>query len=192
VPFQECSKLQKKKIWCIGNEINGCNFADVGYDGLLPEELGFVNNVINKYFTEYFTRSINTSATLRELGYYEKQVYTTHPWLVWLYLHCPPDLILSGIKLQVISYSILWSDSIYTPSPTPNLILSGIKLQVSLYLILWSDRIHTAPSNLQILIFWLCCKFHLVHQVISSYLYFKLLSKFFIANWYIDWHFDLY
>lgn len=77
------------------------DFKDVGYDGLLPEELGFVNNVINKYFVEYFPRSINTSATLRELGYYEKQIYTTHPWLVRLYLHCPPNLVLSGIKLQV-------------------------------------------------------------------------------------------
>lgn len=77
------------------------HFKDVGYDGLLPEELGFVNNVINKYFVEYFPRSINTSATLRELGYYEKQIYTTHPWLVRLYLHCPPNLVLSGIKLQV-------------------------------------------------------------------------------------------
>lgn len=76
------------------------NHLDVGYDGLLPEELGFVNNVINKYFVEYFPRSINTSATLRELGYYEKQIYTTHPWLVRLYLHCPPNLVLSGIKLQ--------------------------------------------------------------------------------------------
>lgn len=77
------------------------HFKDVGYDGLLPEELGFVNNVINKYFVEFFPRSINTSATLRELGYYEKQIYTTHPWLVRLYLHCPPNLVLSGIKLQV-------------------------------------------------------------------------------------------
>lgn len=51
------------------------HLKDVGYDGLLPEELGFVNNVINKYFVEYFPRSINTSATLRELGYYEKHIY---------------------------------------------------------------------------------------------------------------------
>lgn len=93
------------------NETMTCNctvvisffhLKDVGYDGLLPEELGFVNNVINKYFVEYFPRSINTSATLRELGYYEKQIYTTHPWLVRLYLHCPPNLVLSGIKLQVL------------------------------------------------------------------------------------------
>ncbi|XP_052061610.1 uncharacterized protein LOC127701658 [Mytilus californianus] len=76
------------------------NHLDVGYDGLLPEELGFINNVLNKYFVEYFPRAITLSEQLRILGYYEKFIYTTHPWLVSLYLNCPPNLILSGIKLK--------------------------------------------------------------------------------------------
>jgi len=77
------------------------NISDVGFDGLLPEELGFINNVLNKYFVEYFPRAIRLSEQLRILGYYEKFIYTTHPWLVSLYLNCPPNLILSGIKLKV-------------------------------------------------------------------------------------------
>ncbi|CAG2232231.1 unnamed protein product [Mytilus edulis] len=76
------------------------NHLDVGYDGLLPEELGFINNVLNKYFVEYFPRAIILSEQLRMLGYYERFIYTTHPWLVSLYLNCPPNLILSGIKLK--------------------------------------------------------------------------------------------
>jgi hypothetical protein len=63
------------------------NISDVGYDGLWPEELGFINNVLNKYFVEYFPRAIRLSEQLRILGYYEKFIYTTHPWLVSLYLN---------------------------------------------------------------------------------------------------------
>ncbi|KAK6192649.1 hypothetical protein SNE40_004086 [Patella caerulea] len=34
------------------------------------------------------------------LGYEERLIYTTHPWLVSFYLDCPPNLVLSGVKLQ--------------------------------------------------------------------------------------------
>lgn len=74
--------------------------SDVGYNGIFPT-LGFVNNVINRYFTVYFPRAVNVSRQLRSEGYFERLVYTTHPWLVSLYLDCPPNLNLSGIVLQV-------------------------------------------------------------------------------------------
>ncbi|XP_071104844.1 uncharacterized protein [Haliotis cracherodii] len=75
------------------------NHLDVGYNGIFPT-LGFVNNVINRYFTVYFPRAVNVSRQLRSEGYFERLVYTTHPWLVSLYLDCPPNLNLSGIVLQ--------------------------------------------------------------------------------------------
>ncbi|XP_067655022.1 uncharacterized protein [Haliotis asinina] len=75
------------------------NHLDVGYNGIFPT-LGFVNNVINRYFTVYFPRAVNISQQLRSEGYMERLVYTTHPWLVSLYLDCPPNLNLSGIVLQ--------------------------------------------------------------------------------------------
>jgi hypothetical protein len=72
---------------------------DVGYNGLV-NEVGFINNVLNKYFTEYFPRSIAISKALIDLGGPERYILTTHPWLVSLYLDCPTDLVLAGIVLQ--------------------------------------------------------------------------------------------
>ena len=62
--------------------------ADVGYDGIYPE-VGYAVNVINKYFDVYFPRAANLSAQLRQQGYRERLVYTTHSWLVDLYTDCP-------------------------------------------------------------------------------------------------------
>ncbi|XP_041370965.1 uncharacterized protein LOC121384574 isoform X2 [Gigantopelta aegis] len=74
------------------------NHLDVGYNGI-PKKTGFVNNVINTYFTEYFPRAINLSQELRKGEYVESFIYTTHPWLVSLYLDCP-DLVLNQIPLK--------------------------------------------------------------------------------------------
>jgi len=69
--------------------------ADVGY-------ANYTVNVINKYFTEYFPRAIEIADGLRTGGYVETFIYTTHAWLVSLYLDCPPNLVLAdGIRLQV-------------------------------------------------------------------------------------------
>ncbi|XP_060073816.1 uncharacterized protein LOC132553577 [Ylistrum balloti] len=76
------------------------NHLDVGYDGLLPKEIGFINNILNKYFNEYFPRAIKVATQLMGLGYYEKLIYTTHPWLVSLYMDCPQYLTLANIQLQ--------------------------------------------------------------------------------------------
>ncbi|KAK3087454.1 hypothetical protein FSP39_006109, partial [Pinctada imbricata] len=72
-------------------------FLDVGYDGISPE-IGFINNILNKYFHEYFPRAANLSQQLREGGYVENFIYTTHPWLVDMFLNCQP-LTLAGVKL---------------------------------------------------------------------------------------------
>ncbi|KAJ8302871.1 hypothetical protein KUTeg_019267 [Tegillarca granosa] len=74
--------------------------TDVGFDGLFPHQYGFIDNILNKYFKEYFPRAISLAEQLKNGHYHEKFIYTTHPWLVSLYLDCPPDLNLAEIKLQ--------------------------------------------------------------------------------------------
>lgn len=73
--------------------------SDVGYDGI--KGTGFINNVLNQYFNVYFPRAIKVSEDLRDQGYVENFIYTTHPWLVSLYVDCPPEFWLNGIKLKV-------------------------------------------------------------------------------------------
>jgi hypothetical protein len=73
------------------------NHLDVGYNGI--PEIGFINNVLQRYFDVYFPRGIAVIAALRELGD-QRLIYTTHPWLVDLYLHCPSNFTLANITLQ--------------------------------------------------------------------------------------------
>lgn len=73
---------------------------DVGYDGI-PQTTGFINNILNIYFHEYFPRAINLSQELRQKGYTENFIYTTHPWLVSMYSNCPQNFTLNNIMLKV-------------------------------------------------------------------------------------------
>ncbi|XP_071097043.1 uncharacterized protein [Haliotis cracherodii] len=73
------------------------NHLDVGYNGISPT-VGFINNVLNTYFQLYFPRAVQLSQQLRHDQYEETFIYTTHPWLVSLYLDCP-NLILNNITL---------------------------------------------------------------------------------------------
>ena len=68
--------------------------SDVGY-------ANFINVIMNEYFTEYFDRAISLAESLRAGGYSESFVYTTHPWLVSLYLDCPSNLTLTNMSLIV-------------------------------------------------------------------------------------------
>ena len=72
------------------------NHLDVGYNGI--PKTGFINNVLNTYFQEYFPRAVRLAAEMKTLpgGF----IYTTHPWLISLYLNCPPNMVLNGIRLQ--------------------------------------------------------------------------------------------
>ncbi len=73
------------------------NHLDVGYNGI--PELGLINNILNVYFQEYFPRAISVAQQLRAHGGPERLIYTTHAWLVHLYLYCPQNFTLSGITL---------------------------------------------------------------------------------------------
>jgi hypothetical protein len=74
------------------------NHLDVGYNGI--PGLGLINNILNRYFSVYFPRAIAVAAELRAHGGPERLIYTTHGWLAHLYVHCPPNLTLSGIVLN--------------------------------------------------------------------------------------------
>lgn len=72
------------------------NHLDVGYSyNDLP---GHIIDILNAYFNIYFPRAIKVSLDLLVLGYRERFIYTTHPWLVSLYIDCPPNMWLSGKK----------------------------------------------------------------------------------------------
>ena len=100
------------------------NHLDVGYNGIDPT-VGFINNVLNMYFTVYFPRAVAVAAALRARNGTERLVYTTHAWLVDLYLDCPTNFTLSGVTLACPSPAdqnafhdaLLMGDVVFHSSP---------------------------------------------------------------------------
>jgi len=74
------------------------NHLDVGYNGI--PQVGFINNILNIYFHEYFPRAIRLAEEMNSIDPEAGFIYTTHPWLISLYLDCPPNLILNSIPLE--------------------------------------------------------------------------------------------
>ena len=73
------------------------NHLDVGYNGI--PKTGFINNVLNTYFQEYFPRAIRLGTEMKEKDPDHGFIYTTHPWLLDMYLNCPTNFILNDVKL---------------------------------------------------------------------------------------------
>eukprot|EP00027_Filamoeba_sp_ATCC50430_P016410 CAMPEP_0168573388 /NCGR_PEP_ID=MMETSP0413-20121227/18503_1 /TAXON_ID=136452 /ORGANISM="Filamoeba nolandi, Strain NC-AS-23-1" /LENGTH=745 /DNA_ID=CAMNT_0008606625 /DNA_START=90 /DNA_END=2324 /DNA_ORIENTATION=- len=101
------------------------NHLDIGFDGLGYEVVGYAINIINKYFDEYFPKAIQVAQNLRAKGGVERLVYTTHPWLVAVYLdcensnipvldeigvplHCPNQTMIDQFKEAVHRGDITW------------------------------------------------------------------------------------
>ncbi|PAA81218.1 hypothetical protein BOX15_Mlig012712g1 [Macrostomum lignano] len=103
------------------------NHLDVGYNGI--PDTGYINNVLNRYFHVHFPQALSLVKQIREGGFRERFRYTTHPWLLDMYLNCP-DLILNGIQLQC-------------PNSTD---LEAMKDALTLGDIVW----HAGPMNMQI------------------------------------------
>ncbi|XP_025113231.1 uncharacterized protein LOC112575523 isoform X2 [Pomacea canaliculata] len=101
---------------------------NVGYDGIYPE-VGFALNVINKYFTEYYPRAAAIAEELHLLGFRERLVYTTHPWLLHLYLNCPSMMLASNVSLKC-------------PSRTE---VDTVRRAVAMGDVVW----HAGPMNMQ-------------------------------------------
>ena len=58
-------------------------------------DVGFADsaaNIVNRYFDFFFPEAILIANTLREYGGEERLVFTTHSYLVSLYLDCPPNM----------------------------------------------------------------------------------------------------
>lgn len=67
---------------------------DIGYNGISPV-VGFIHNVVNKYFDVYFPLALETATSFRKMypnpdG--DRYTFMTHSWLVSMYLDCPPSL----------------------------------------------------------------------------------------------------
>ena len=104
------------------------NHLDVGYNGI--PATGFVNNVLNVYFQDYFPRAVRLAEEMARYDPSAGFIYTTHPWLIDLYLNCPPNLVLSGIKLQCPSQEAV----------------EEFSMAVKLGYIAW----HAGPMNMQV------------------------------------------
>ena len=58
-------------------------------------DVGFANtaaNIVNEYFDKYFPEIIQIANDLRRREGKERLVFTTHPFLVYLYYNCYPEL----------------------------------------------------------------------------------------------------
>ena len=104
------------------------NHLDVGYNGI--PQVGFINNILNIYFHEYFPRASRLGDEMYSIDPRAGFVYTTHPWLISLYLDCPPNLVLNGIPLEC-------------PSPSE---LQDFKTALTKGYITW----HGGPMNMQV------------------------------------------
>jgi hypothetical protein len=77
---------------------------DVGYhigdSGHPRAAFARIIEVLQAYVDIFFPRAVAIARALRDLGGSERMIYTSHSWLLSLYLHCPPNLTLSGETLR--------------------------------------------------------------------------------------------
>jgi hypothetical protein len=52
------------------------------------------------YVDVFFPRAVAIARALRDLGGQERLLYTSHSWLLSLYIHCPLNLTLNGKTLR--------------------------------------------------------------------------------------------
>ena len=90
-PWNRMPKIEKVHVVFM-------NHLDVGYDGIYPVT-GFIVDVLNRYFQEYFSRAINLAKVIKQWNSKLSFIYTTHPWLVSLYLDCP-NMVLNRQVLE--------------------------------------------------------------------------------------------
>lgn len=76
--------------------------------------LGFAYNVVNKYFDEYFPRALDTARAMRAQN--SSYVYTTHAYLISLFLdcprglrlHCPDEAARAAVIDGIVRGDIVW------------------------------------------------------------------------------------
>jgi hypothetical protein len=72
---------------------------DVGYH-IAYSASAHIIDVLQAYIDIFFPRAIAIARALRDLNGQEKLLYTSHSWLLSLYLHCPMNLTLSDKTLR--------------------------------------------------------------------------------------------
>ena len=86
-------------------------------------DVGFADtaaNIVNEYFDRYFPEAIEFANILRKLGVEERLVFTTHPYLVYLYMNCHPELGLhcpSNAQLQNFTDAVKRGDIVWHAFP---------------------------------------------------------------------------
>lgn len=71
------------------------NISTIYLVSLCHLDVGFAEsavNIVNHYFDYFFPEVILITGTLRQYGKEERLVFTTHSYLVLLYLECPPNM----------------------------------------------------------------------------------------------------
>lgn len=94
--------------------------VDLGFNGIDPTP-GYLYNVINKYFTEYFPAVYKTVAEMETAGQKQKFIYTLEggSWLLTLYLNCnastlygpvicPSAADVANMQKMLLSGNIAW------------------------------------------------------------------------------------
>ena len=70
------------------------NHLDVGFTGSIV-------TVLNEYFDTYLPAAVNTSAALKRRGGAERLVFTTHAYVLSLFLDCPAGRGLHCVRTHI-------------------------------------------------------------------------------------------
>ena len=106
--FIRCSTATHHQLnpFSRGPNIRESNITTVFLVSSCHLDVGFANtaaNIVNKYFDIYFPAVIKTVEEMKLLGLEETLVFTTHPFLVYLYINCYAELGLHGLSAQSIA-----------------------------------------------------------------------------------------
>lgn len=78
------------RTWALTSGASCITLQDIGFNAIDPVP-GLDTNVINTYFTQHFPRAAHLAEEVRRLGRRgERYTYFTQPWLISLFLDCPP------------------------------------------------------------------------------------------------------
>ena len=69
---------------------------------------GFINNILNIYFHQYFPRAAILAEQIRRLTPDDTFVYTTHPWLLSMFFDCPTTDEIQLIERAIRTGGITW------------------------------------------------------------------------------------
>lgn len=103
---QDCSAFfwENESVWQESSGIDvvhllSMSHIDVGYHVGYSASAHIID-VLQTYVDVFFPRAVAIARALRDLGGSERLIYTSHSWLLSLYLHCPLNLTLNGETLR--------------------------------------------------------------------------------------------